>query len=899
VLALTREQKTRDRNIQTKSKLLGTALLRCSSCPLDGEVIVPPEGDRHAKIALVGEGPGFQEVQRGKPFIGPAGEQLGWLLRQTGCKVKRSQLWISNCGLCLPRSGWRDLQAENPTYFTKKDALVTSTQETCRPRLLAELGIVKPRAIVAIGGFALRALTGLRGVQRCHGAVIPVDLGYGQTYVVPMLHPAALLRRPKDTDGVIRVLRRALQLADRAPDYSNYKVVRVSPLHQQGADAALDELAVLVDQVLDAGDDIAVDVETSSEDARKALLTVVGFASARLRVGVSVSILMWDRLTRSFVRCWTPEQRGRLQELLGRLLGSKLRKWYWNYRFDVTVLEREFPSLSGPHADGLHLHWLIQPECDHHLSFAVQSYLDAPPWKAVFWDKQDAGEATNDDLLDYNAQDAIETIRVVPPLQHEVAKRGNAHLVDHQMKVAELARRAEGYGIPLDPDAWTRLRGEYLAKQQSCLAIMREEIAGKHCEAELEDHVHAQRMAAAEKRARLTGAEHRDPERWTVGAAEFTPRSKFHARWYLYEHLALPVTRMTAGGADKNKEQQESSTSYKGVLSWLNNPLVKAYVDFSEYDSKLSTLDALWGKVEIADGWPRLFVSWNTTGMKGTRWTSKIVNMQNWESGMRVLLKALPGRVWVGADADQIEYRICAALAGIPELLHLFNAPAYDETVEEWKKYDPAYDAHSLVAAIVFGNAYLTADLKTKKKWRTLVKRVVYAMFYGGLPPKILQSLLEDRRLPSELRATLTLERVELIWQGFKRRFPQWDKWAEQEMTSVRTTGCQDIPPFGQKRWWLLDQLEENKIRNTPIQLAAGHVCNYIFVHIQDRIDAEGLDSQMTIHAHDALCLDTKEEHAQRVAQIVNEEFRLVFPGPAGSVAIRGTAKIGPTVADI
>jgi DNA polymerase I-like protein with 3'-5' exonuclease and polymerase domains len=581
------------------------------------------------------------------------------------------------------------------------------------------------------------------------------------------------------------------------------------------------------------------------------------------------------------------------------LLGSSVRKWYWNYRFDVTVLAREFAALRGPHADGLHLHWLIQPECDHHLAFAVQSYLDAPPWKAVFWDKQDAGEATNDDLLDYNANDAIQTIRIVPPLQAEVAKRGNAHLIDHQMKVAELARRAEGYGIPLDPEAWTKLRTEYQAKQQTCLAVMRDEIRKQQLEAELEEHVHKQRVEAAEKRARLSGAEAKEPDRWVVSASDFTPRSKFHARWYLYEHLALPVLRMTAGGADKNKEQQEASTSYKGVLSWLSNPLVKAYVDFSEFDYKLSLLDAVWGKCEIVDGMPRLFVTWNTTGMKGTRWTSKIVNMQNWESVMRVLLRALPGRVWVGADADQIEYRICAALAGIPELLKLFNAPPYDETKEEWKKYDPQYDAHSLVAAIVFGNAYLIADLKTKKKWRTLVKRVVYAMFYGGLPPKILQSLLEDRRLPSELRATLTLERVTMIWQGFKRRFPQWDKWAVQEMDTVRTTGCQDIPPFGQKRWWLLDQLEENKIRNTPIQLAAGHVCNYIFVRIQDRIDAEGLDSQMTIHAHDALCLDTKEEHAPRVAEIVNEEFKLVFPGPAGPVAIRGTAKTGPTVADI
>ena len=61
--------------------------------------------------------------------------------------------------------------------------------------------------------------------------------------------------------------------------------------------------------------------------------------------------------------------------------------------------------------------------------------------------------------------------------------------------------------------------------------------------------------------------------------------------------------------------------------------------------------------------WMRLYVSWNTCGGKGTRWTSKLVNLQNWQKAMRKILRAKPGRVWVGADAAQLEYRIAAALA--------------------------------------------------------------------------------------------------------------------------------------------------------------------------------------------------------------------------------------------
>jgi DNA polymerase I-like protein with 3'-5' exonuclease and polymerase domains len=554
-------------------------------------------------------------------------------------------------------------------------------------------------------------------------------------------------------------------------------------------------------------------------------------------------------------------------------------------------------------------HWLIQPEMAHNLAFAAQTWLDIPPWKTAFWEAQDAGEATHTDLSIYNGDDALNTVRLKPHLERELHLRGNAHLLEHQMRVSELARRAELYGVPVCKQTTYQLKEELLDKQRAELDKMIVAIA-PHEDA-MSKSVWEQKCREKRRKAYKLNKEYVAPPFVKLRAKDFNPNSPHQARWFLFEHLQLQPSRMTAGGVDKDNKQL--SHSYKGVLGYLSKPLVEAYVNYGEYDYKLRLIKQIEKHGEDDPnfpGWWRLFVSWRTEGQKGTRWSSKIVNMQNWNKKMRKLLRAVLGRVWVGADAAQIEYRIAAALAGLDELVAIFNQQAFDEEAEPWKKYLGEYDAHSMIAEEVYGDEFKIPAAKyarthDKKDMggiaacRTLVKRVVYALFYGAHPPKILQSLREDRRLSPKLRATLTEERITKIWEGFKKRFPAWDAWAEREMYYAQTRGYQEIPPMRRRRYWTQPTVEENKIRNTPIQLAAGDVCNIIFLNIQDRIDREGLDAQMTIHGHDAIYIDTAKEHAERVKQIVNEEFHFQFPGAKGPVHIYGQATIGATVADV
>lgn len=574
-------------------------------------------------------------------------------------------------------------------------------------------------------------------------------------------------------------------------------------------------------------------------------------------------------------------------------------------------------------------------------------WLSIPPWKVEFWDKQNAGEADHDDLDTYNADDCRYTIHLVPHLRQHAAERGVDGLVAHQMRVSELARKAELYGVPVHRKTALELRAKHAARLDALVQQMRDAVGGH--EEEMSQSVYRQRYREAKDRSRKTG-KFNQPDYRALTADDFNPNSPFHARWFLYEFLRLKTGRWTGGGVEKDESKQRLSTSYKGILNYLGDPrvgaLVEAYVNHSEEDYRVKHLiDPVLRKAEDDPDfpdWMRLYVSWNVCGTKGTRWTSKLVNLQNWQKEMRKILRARPGRVWVGADAAQLEYRIAAALAGLEELIKLFNLPEFDEELEPWKKFDGNFDAHSLVAEEVYDDEFKAqakefaqcmqwlirttghnaptilgwkagdvpeqaravwerakAAKKLISNWRTMVKRVVYALFYGARPAKILVTLQEDRRVPAKMRAALTEERITKIWEGFKRRFPAWDRWAMREMDNAMAKGYQVFPPLNRKRYWTQKEIEEQKIRNTPIQLAAGDVINIIFLRIQDRLEAEGLDSVLSIHGHDALYLDTLEKHANRVKEIVNEEFHFDFPGPSGSVQIYGQATIGPTVADV
>jgi len=144
------------------------------------------EGPKSATIMLVGEQPGDYEDVAGKPFVGPAGKIMDQALEEAG--IERSQVYVTNAVKHFkwePRGKRRIHQKPNSREIA-----------ACRPWLEAELRIVKPKLVVAMGATAAQTIFGPSfRVTRERGKVLSSKLA---PRVLATVHPSSLLRQPDE-----------------------------------------------------------------------------------------------------------------------------------------------------------------------------------------------------------------------------------------------------------------------------------------------------------------------------------------------------------------------------------------------------------------------------------------------------------------------------------------------------------------------------------------------------------------------------------------------------------------------------------------------------------------------------------------------------------------------------
>lgn len=169
---------------------LVAAAARCQACDLwsSGTQTVFGAGPPEAELMLVGEQPGDREDLEGAPFVGPAGKVLDRGLRAAG--ITRDQAYATNVVKHFkwtPRGKRRLHQTPN-----------AAEQAACRPWLDAELAVVRPKVLVALGATAARSLLG-RGfrVSRDHGRFVESPLA---PYVLATVHPSSILRARDDDE---------------------------------------------------------------------------------------------------------------------------------------------------------------------------------------------------------------------------------------------------------------------------------------------------------------------------------------------------------------------------------------------------------------------------------------------------------------------------------------------------------------------------------------------------------------------------------------------------------------------------------------------------------------------------------------------------------------------------
>lgn len=209
---------TRDYEAQTAAlQAIANEVQACTACELHkGRTrAVPGEGPVNAELMFIGEAPGFNEDQQGRPFVGAAGKLLEELLAELG--LTRHDVWIGNVVKCRPPQN-RDPRPEEIA--------------ACAGYLERQIALLQPKLIATLGRYSMEKFFPGAKITRVHGQA----KRDGARVLIPLFHPAYILRNmnalpdaKRDIRKIPRLLARLEQVLAEEADTSPAAAEMVQP----------------------------------------------------------------------------------------------------------------------------------------------------------------------------------------------------------------------------------------------------------------------------------------------------------------------------------------------------------------------------------------------------------------------------------------------------------------------------------------------------------------------------------------------------------------------------------------------------------------------------------------------------------------------------------------------
>ena len=920
---------------------------RCEDCPLrDAAGPIWPEQGAGAQVVVLGDHPDGADVAQGRPFVGPAGRVLDDALRSAG--VGRGGARRGFAVLCQPPDNnmkrlVAQVRAQNTARMKGNAARAERGEDplppiplpvdACRGQVAAFLR-GGPGYVLAAGPLAAESLLGsgaalgaIRGaildgplVRRPSGALALLDPStpaevraergvevLAEARIVPTLAPDYVLFSPRWTETFARDVDRLARWRHGRLAWSDPAVVFHPPPAQLAA-------------FLAGPGPYTYDVETDGIEALSANVRCVGIGTGDvvMLVGVRPKDTPADAPDwLAETRWYTPEQMAEIKATLRAFFADpeRLKVGHNAGYYDRLVIRRWLGVDPEPTLDTMLLHRLAESELPHALGFVGSKYTDVRAWKADRAGRKIAVDAETDhELHAYCALDVAVTARVLDPLVSDVARQGQADLIASDHEVQRVCADMHAVGMYVDQD----VRG---AVERSLLA----------------------------ETIRL-----RDKLRDVTGRPDLNPGSTYQLRRLLFQEWGLspPLDdeiRFTASGDPSTSDDVVRSLLLGATLTEQQRVFIKALRKYRRAMKELGTYvvklrpmtEAIaglgWdadryaggGDAELAGrmaaeadakGYGERGIVWSDGRMRpgynahvavtGRLSSSAPINAQNFPKHLRKMVRAAPGNVLVGADADQLELRIAAARWGLRRYLDAF---------------DQGIDPHSMVtAAAIFGDAFLSCKgwpgPENGGKWsddaynfRQLAKIIQYAFQYKAsveTGARIIQSTeLDDGSLPY---AHLTVAKVRQMREAWLRGVPELERGWDREIRFFREHHFIQEPVHGRKRL-CLDGENPNELVNFPIQGSAAGLINDAMIGIWKDIPLHrwGPGTGLLTQTHDALVVECPADGAHfdadakrwivppgsipaRVQEIIEHHMNRVHPALPG-VAFTAKADVGLT----
>lgn len=584
----------------------------CDECPLNGETVVPPEGDRYAELAIVGEAPGYNEVKLGRPFIGRSGRMLEDLLETN--KLSRKEVWISNSILCKPPElkvgGGGEESSSDPSKLKL-------AMKCCQPRLHRELDrLSELKCIVAFGSTALRSLGAKNAkILKARGFIWDLEIEEKPVKVVPSVHPAFVLRAPAWEPVIGCDFERAVRIAQ-----DKYQPIKFKQFLAPEATSVASVLSRLEKTV-------SVDIETTMDGATSCKLLCVGISD-----GKSSIVIPW-----ASARDMKPYYGGHQTKVFNALRSSLTNKIVVTHNgpsFDQIVLARYGIDLvkgTKGWEDTLLAHHTFASHFPQRLDHVVSMYLDVPPWKIVSKKRAntsddkgawDPTKISDEDLHYYNALDCVFTIRAWQEMQSDL--RPEMKVYEGDKRLAQLCRHMQEKGVYVDRKRQDALRSELGAEKLKYIRAIRKYVGFR-----------------------------------------IEPTKLVDVRRALFEVFGAPVLyrSLKTGNPSTNVDTLQAFAQSDHPAGKFCRLMLK----WREVEKQLSTY--VDGIEPEEDG--RVHPNWRPYGAITGRLSCRGPNLQNLTQGnaIRSMYIAPPGRMLVGFDYRQLEMRIAAYLSGDSEFI--------------------------------------------------------------------------------------------------------------------------------------------------------------------------------------------------------------------------------------
>lgn len=412
---------------------------------------IRPTGPAPARIMIVGEAPGDQEVREGAPFVGSSGLELSKMLQEAG--ISRSQCFVTNVVRIKPPGN------DITTFIADKKSAITSQHRLVRDKyvlapvwegislLEREIELVRPNVIIALGNVAMWALTGKWGVTSWRSSLLecdlPVALGHQadgvtarKVKVIPTYSPTTIMRQWSWRQIMIHDLRRCAAQS-HMPDIirPDYKFI-IRP----DFNTAYEYLTMLLKIVESKPLDLSCDIETRSGHT-----ACIAFAWSKMEA-ICLPLMCTERAE----GYWTAEQEALLMYKMYKIMTHpNCTIIGQNFSSDAQYFFRHLHFIPPNVRDTMLAQHVCFSNMQKGLGFLSSMYCENHLyWKddGKTWDAK-TGE---DQLWVYNCEDAVRTFEVDAVEQRNVKAMGLTSVHDFQQSLFHPVLRTMNKGIRVD-----------------------------------------------------------------------------------------------------------------------------------------------------------------------------------------------------------------------------------------------------------------------------------------------------------------------------------------------------------------------------------------------------------------------------------------------------------------